>query len=262
MRLTTPLMLLLLASPAAAQSVTGRVVDDATGAPLMLVELRLLDETGAARNRVASDSAGIFRLHATAGRYIVEASLIGYSTVRSDPLELRRDREIALELRLGESAIPLDAIRVVAERRQQYRRIDEYYRRLSSTEENMMGWIRSRDEIEALDHRYVKDYAPMPICVAGECVSRPNARCTAEAYLNAEQTTLTHIDMVLETADLEGVEYYEEMRVPPKYRKFGGGPCAVVLFWTRPDRTIGSPFTLARAALAAALAVGVVLLAR
>ena len=243
-------------------SVTGRVVDDVTDAPLALVELRLLDVAGEVRNRVASDSAGLFRLHAAAGTYVVEATLIGYGTVRSEPLELRRDREIALELRLGESAIPLDAIRVVAERRQQFRRVDEYYRRLGSTEENMMGWIRSRDEIEALDHRYVKDYAPMPICVAGECVSRPNARCTADVYLNAEQTTLTHIDMMLETADLEGVEYYEEMRVPPKYRRYGGGPCAIVLYWTRPDRTIGSPFTLARAALAAALAVGVLLLAR
>ena len=113
-----PLLLaLLLALPAglAAQSVSGRVVEQGTQQPVAGAIVTLLAPDGAAVRSVVADEAGAFTLAAGgAGEYRLQAQRIGYRTMISRPVALAQGEPAAVEVRLSPEAVALDPARVHA----------------------------------------------------------------------------------------------------------------------------------------------------
>ncbi|MSS72614.1 MAG: hypothetical protein EXS64_14135 [Candidatus Latescibacteria bacterium] len=85
----------LMAGPAFAGEVRGRVTDRADGSPLAGVNLRL----AGTRLGAVSDSAGAYRL---------QASMIGYRTATVEDLALRSDTALRQDVALRADAIPLN----------------------------------------------------------------------------------------------------------------------------------------------------------
>jgi hypothetical protein len=259
------LLALLLPRPAAAQAIVGRVLDDATGVPLAAVEVRLLTPDGRLQQRTLSDSTGLFRMRAPLpGRHVLEGSLLGYQPLRSAPLEIARNREVTLELRLSVNAVALDAIRVVAERAYGGGHLADYYRRAEWAQKSGFGKVLTRADIDRLRYPSSSSYAPGVRPVPGspfEYVSEPRVGCRADTYVDNRRATLKDIDAAVTPENLEGVEIYVGMQVPFEFQRMPS-PCAVVLYWTRPEARAGNRLTVPRIVAGLAALTAIFLLAR
>lgn len=102
-------LLCCLPARASAQMLSGRVVDQATGAPVSAGFVRLLDATGKRVAEWLTNDAGLYRVTAAApGRYVVRIERLGYQTFESEPFSL--DSAIVRDFRLPSSAIALPEI--------------------------------------------------------------------------------------------------------------------------------------------------------
>ena len=111
------LALAMLAAPAAAQVVTGRVVEQGTEAPMGSAVVALVDSAERRVQATLADSAGRFTLRAPgAGRYAVRVERVGSATLVSAPQRLAAGDSVDLRLTLAPAA-RLSAIRVTARER-------------------------------------------------------------------------------------------------------------------------------------------------
>jgi len=98
----------------AAQSVAGRVLEDGTLQPVPFASAALVDSADNVVASVVADSLGSFFLRADPGSYRLRAQRIGYATATSEPILLRRDEPVIVELRLSVSGVPLEPLIVRA----------------------------------------------------------------------------------------------------------------------------------------------------
>lgn len=111
------LVLLLLAFPAgaAAQTVVGRVVDEATLEPLSAAFVVLQDRDGQRRAGVLTGPDGRFVLRAPApGTYRLVTEMIGYAGATSEDVELAAGQTVERSIQVPVRAIALDGIQVAA----------------------------------------------------------------------------------------------------------------------------------------------------
>jgi hypothetical protein len=101
--------------PAAAQVVSGRLIDDATGEAVAGAQIALLgDDDRPAAGAISSDD-GSFLLRADDhGWYRLRGQRLGYATTTSAPLDLVENDSLEVEFRLAAEAIPLAPLTVVA----------------------------------------------------------------------------------------------------------------------------------------------------
>ena len=94
-----------------AQTVTGSVRIEGTGAAARGAWVALLDSLGEQRAAILTDTAGRYFLRAPAtGRYHVRAQLIGHADALAGPLQLGPGQTVTQPLLLKERALPLAAI--------------------------------------------------------------------------------------------------------------------------------------------------------
>ena len=110
----------LLASPngkpAAAQTVQGQLLDQATKAPVEGALALLLNAQGEEINGALTNAAGRFLLRAPGpGSYTVRTDRIGYASVTSELFSLEANQIFGLRLETGETPIQLEGIRVEGE---------------------------------------------------------------------------------------------------------------------------------------------------
>lgn len=109
----------VLAAPFAdAQAVRGTVavVDIGEAIPRAIVVLAAVD--GTPHDAVLSDSVGGFQLTAQgAGRYVVRAHAAGFRPATSAPLDLVRGTRLEVRVNLRRTAIMLEGVTVVGQRR-------------------------------------------------------------------------------------------------------------------------------------------------
>jgi hypothetical protein len=255
------LSLLIAASAggASAQSVIGRVFDVATNEALAGSEVRLLSAGGEVQQRALADTAGLFRLQAPLpGKYYLEAELLGFERSRSELLDLPVSRELNVEVRLSRTAIPLDPIRVIAVRNYGTR-LSDFYRRAEWAANSGFGKVYTRADIDRINAPFSRLYAGIIKAVDNsEWVAEPRIGCQAVSYLDGIEARLSEIDMI-PVNQLEGVEIYVGMQIPPEYLR-ARGPCAVVLFWTRPGS--GGLLTIPRIIAGAIIVTGILLFSR
>lgn len=107
---------LLLALPAAGQTVQGRAVDRETQAPVGDAAVVLVDAEGDAVVTGRTGADGSFRLTAPApGEYRLTASRLGYRTMLSVPVPLAAGQVVDVEARIAPAPVLLDTATVRAE---------------------------------------------------------------------------------------------------------------------------------------------------
>ncbi len=97
-----------------AQTIRGRLIDDATDGVIPGANLTLLTEDGDVLDRALSDSLGVFVLDAELGGLHLEAQRIGYRTTRSLLFDMSRLDTLDVEFRIDAEAVLLAPILVTA----------------------------------------------------------------------------------------------------------------------------------------------------
>lgn len=97
-----------LSTPTSAQSLRGRLVDDASGAPVAQARVVVLDIRTRPVQRALTDENGAFSVSLAAmGRYMIRASRVGYQTVSTPPLDVLTTDDVDVEVRIATGAVPL-----------------------------------------------------------------------------------------------------------------------------------------------------------
>ena len=105
-------------SPATAQIVRGRVLEEGVGTPLPGAMIVLVDAEGTQVGRILTDELGRFTLRAPEnGAYTLRADRIGYASMTSPPLDLASGAAAFHDMVVPVQAIALDNITVEGERR-------------------------------------------------------------------------------------------------------------------------------------------------
>lgn len=225
------LFTLLLAAPVASQIVIGRAINDSSDAPIAGVTIALLD--GLERETV-SNAAGEFAIAIGApGSYSLRASRIGYDTALTRSFEISPGEVVELELRLATKAVELEALTVVARRRETQREHDlrELYERAAQYGESRLGstQIYTRVGLAGWDPFSLSDLFEIQL------QWRPaGSGCNPRVFVDGRRLYGPFLQDIgsRSVASLEGIELYA-----------GGGPsqsrfwdpqgCGVVLVWTR-----------------------------
>lgn len=107
------LVLLFLPASAAAQTVSGRVVEEGSGPAVSGAFVELLDSAGERVTAGLSGDGGAFTLRASRpGTYRVRASRIGYRGVLTDPVTVSADEVVSLIVEAPGAAIPIEGVHV------------------------------------------------------------------------------------------------------------------------------------------------------
>lgn len=232
-------------APAAAQTLTGRVLEDGRDAPVSGALVSLLDRDGKNRAQTTADSLGRFTLAPPkAGEYIVEAARLGYETTRSPLLAMKADGTFPLELMMTPLPIGLEGLEVSVESE-----AEQLLRNYGQTPASLGDrWITHDDidemplpvgPLEAIRNRhiagvFVDECASIVMC--GLCVTFQRAVTMAGANPCA-LTVLNgiHISKVdaqaINPYDLEAIVILKPTDAATIYGEAGGG--GAVLMWTK-----------------------------
>jgi hypothetical protein len=238
-----PATVLLVAAPGvAAQVIHGRVLDEATGEPLGVVSVELVDGAGKGRTLTETDSAGVFRLRApVAGSWLLRLSRIGYADVQTGPVEVGPTERVELELRMSATAVPLEPLRVIGRADHVPGRLREFYDRAALSRRMGRGRVFMRSDLAGMS-------VPQPSMLLTHAQTRGSCRPTI--LLDGLQVSSAgELDAVIYMEALEGVELYTgPTQIPQQYANRGW--CAVALFWTRVDEEHARPLSWRRVFLA------------
>lgn len=251
-RTSLVLIVLSVGAPAAAQLVTGKVIEEGTERPVSGAEIELTDTLGVKRAAVIADTAGEFRLTAPLpGVYRLRVAHIAYATLETKPVHAEANVEIELELRLSPTAVALEPLRVVGRSMYNAGWLQEYYDRASATRRSGVGRVFFRDDVEREN---------VPVVSGFLMYLMPRGGCRPTLFVDGlEVQDAQHLNMIMQPDMLEGVELYNNAAFLP-HRYANRGHCAVALFWTRRDIPGAKPFTWKRLFVAGGILSGILLL--
>lgn len=238
---------LLVVDMAAAQTIRGKVLDDATGAPIGDVTINVLEPSGATMASARTNTTGDFLLTLPrAGQILLYVQHIAYQSLLSDTLRLENNEVVQFEIGLAQNVIPLDPIVVVS-------RSTSDAQEFRDRQEHRAGTARfiTREQIDSYRGSRVTDLLrTIPgvriVPVASEAgsanryfVAMTNdaaavGGCNPTIYVDGVevyQDIYTGLDDIISVQDLEGVEVYTWTSAPPALRP--RGQCGVIAFWTR-----------------------------
>lgn len=256
-RPTAPMISLLAAAllassaPAAAQLVSGTVLEEGTDQPVASATIELMDTTGLQRGTTVSDTAGAFRIMVPQpGLYRLRISHIAYSTTSTQTINAALGEQVKLELRMNPTAVTLEPLRVVGRSSFNAGWLQEYYDRAMLTRRSGIGRVFFRDEVERENVAAVSWFLTY---------LQPRAGCRPTIFLDGlEIDDSEHLNSMLQPDALEGVELYNnQVFLPDRYAN--RGYCAIALFWTRRDLEGARPFSWKRLLLAGGIISGILL---
>lgn len=133
------------ATDGAAQSVSGRVLDEARETPVAGAVVRLAEQDGDTRVEVVADSLGRFVLRPPeAGEYVVEAERIGYEPFRSPLLAMEAEGSVRFDLLMRPRPIGLEGFEVEVDAGAE--RADRYLRNLGESPVTLgLRWFDKSD---------------------------------------------------------------------------------------------------------------------
>ncbi len=232
-----------------AQSVVhGIVIEDGSRRPIGVVDIRLTGPEGTSPLRAISDDEGRFRVEvADSGLYTLAVSRVGYAPLTADSIRVHEDDDLELEIRLDPTAVPLDAVTVVAQRRAEPMRIVRFRERATFNQRAGIGRIYMREDLDRL--------APNS---AQEVLDRVAwTQCRPHVLLDG----LPFEGSMINGDVIEGIEIYRGItQIPIEY--YRSGMCGLAMVWSRSDPPGMRPFSWRRAAVAGVLVALVALLAR
>ncbi len=237
--------LLVSGSEATSQSIHGRVLVLGDTVGVSAADLTLADSTGVLLARVQTNTVGEFRLPAPgAGRFQVSASRIGFSAVSAGVL-VREMEVVEVELRMAESAIPLEPIVVVGRREIKQGTLDEFYDRMSRMKQRGAGHFLTLEQIEN------KTQLSLPLLLqtipgvwywgrgSVNMLNTGGTRgifCTPEFFLDGRPMLMGFREIAV--LDLEGVEVYRGFS--ESVHGYFPDRCGQIFLWRKSDW--GNPF--------------------
>lgn len=229
------------AGPAAAQVVSGQVLEQESGVAVAgaTVSLRQAGSPGGAS--VLTDSAGRFTLRRAprSGAYVFRVTHPSYAAFE-DRLRLQSDESVTLRVQLGREAIPLEPLVVTA---RSQRRLQGYYDRLNHGTGS--GRFLTREQLDNIPANRVTDYLRRVPAITLErveggsliTIDNPLGRCTPLIYIDGvpvEQQGGDLVDDFLTPTMLEGIEFYAgTVGMPLEFASAQQTGCGVVAFWTQ-----------------------------
>ena len=224
------LLCLCSATPGAAQSVSGRLLDDATDVAIAGAVVMLLDLDGQVLSRALTPEDGAFELAVPApGQYRVRAQRIGYVMATSPPLDLVQSRSLVVEFRLSAAAVPLAPITVVGRERARDPRLEfmDYYERKATYGKEGMGFAHFLDG-EELERRPAFRVFDLLRDLPGIHVGRG---CVSFFLDGAPLVVMGGIDDMIIPSAVVAIEVYWGRVMPVEYLTLRSG-CPVVAVWT------------------------------
>jgi len=223
------------ASEAAAQAISGRVLDPATRDGVAAVRIVVLDTASQQRATTDTDSAGNFRIAIERGKYRIEASRIGYRSVTTQEIEVARREHVEVEIRLSAMALNVQPLVVTARREMPSARLEGYYRRLERQGAFGFGRFVTRAQIDSFPASFVSQHlARAGLRVVGDAgTARVYSRgCEMAIFLDGMAIGRGLINDVVSPQDLEGIEIYRsDVETPVEFLNRSG--CGAIVMWTR-----------------------------
>ena len=247
---------LVCASSASAQGIIGKVLSEQGGEAVTAADVQLIDSKGAVRARSVADTAGFFRLIAPLpGKYTVRVASIGFATTNTTALQLDKGLELNIEVRLSTQAVPVEPLRIVAERKYRIGRLAEYYDRADWTKKTGFGKVLMRDDLDRMQGlRTASILRTFPA----------HAFCQPTILLDGLEIHAEEMDMLdsmIQPDQIERIEFYRSgVEIPIEYQRKAG--CGLVMIWSRRDVPNGRPFTWKRMLFTAGLVGGIILISR
>lgn len=239
--------------------VTGRVLDDASGAPIPTAVVDMLNVEGDSLASSVTASDGVFRFEISGGGVLqLRGRRIGYRSAVVGPVTVARGDTLSLDFRLGVDAVVLEALTVTASARPWYEHLMPpglwtFYRRKEHHERLGMGRFLTPKEMLPWDG------APVALMVASvPGISAVPGRqgqghrlvgrggCEPLIYIDGIEVKALgfSVDDLVTVNMLDGLEVYRgAAELPGELRgTHARGNCGAVVFWTkrtRLDRTPG-----------------------
>jgi hypothetical protein len=249
-RLLTPSMLALAlccpAAKAAAQGITGQVLDANTMMPVPTAEVSLLDAERQPLHSVVADSAGAFTLRVPrTGRYHLRAERIGYEAVTSSPMDLSVKDTAAVVLRMSVHVVVLAPLTVSSGRPLHNRALDDFYERRKFAATGRSAFFAPED-IERFPLTTVTallESAPgvrVRVSYDGglpQVQMRRNDRLCVpmimvDGSIMAPDFRDDDLNSRVQSQSLRAVEIYEGLAVPAELYLRPWAGCGVIVIWT------------------------------
>jgi hypothetical protein len=233
--------LLLFAAPAlSAQSVRGKLLDQATERPIAGATVSLVTEPNATPVTSAkTGSDGGFALTAPSpGVYRLLAELPGYRTSVTPAMDLPAGLTVNFTWRILANAYRLTPVVVMETNKRPSGQQNDFYQRIK--QRSAFGRLITRDQIERQHPFRVTDLLRtipglqvMPAAFGD--VVRTTEGCTPLVYLDGIRFPLMgeSIDAIVNPNDLEAVEVYPHATEVPVELSGPGSACGVIALWTR-----------------------------
>ena len=250
-------VLALLATPLAAQSVRGKVLDAATGEGIAAVAVQALSAEGRDVGHTRTAADGSFQLQLRAPATVrIQAQRAGYRATLTDGLPVAMREAVEVEVRLSATAVAIEPLRVTARVEPPKRRnleLNGFYER----ERLGIGKYVRREEIEL---RPSQNLAQVLSRVQGAAIhyqgsrqyiyftrnGRPRLRqsfrgppqnaCLPRLYVDGARVTYdanNDINGVVNPGQVEAIEVFRgPAEIPVQYND-SNSACGVILIWTR-----------------------------
>jgi hypothetical protein len=225
--------------------VTGVVLDLPTGAVLPAASIALYrsDDDRASRESLTDDDGRFHLEPVPPGSYRIEVSALGYRTVR-ESLEIRAHGPLDVQIEIVPEALELEPVVVTVTSSRWLGRTGFFDRRTRAvgTFFTRMEILRNATTSLLSDvFRMVPGARVVPPAEFGQ-TARVEFRGGCEPALFVDGNPMisgTSVDDVLQAHDVEGMEVYRGITVPPQFS--GRGSCGAIVVWTRePGRGDGS----------------------
>lgn len=257
-RRAVPLALVLLATPLAAQTVRGRVIDAATGEGVAQAQVQAVTVSGdndAGRARTGPDGAFTLPLRA-AGTVRIRAARAGYQTTVTGELPVGVRETVEVTVRVSSAALAMDPLTVTARVEPPKRRnleLNGFYQREGSG----LGEYLRREDFE---NRANQNLAQVISRVPGTAIQylgskqyiyfprngRPSLRqtfrgppanaCLPRLFVDGTRVTYdanNDINSVVNPGQVEAIEVFRgPSEIPVQYND-NNSMCGVILIWTR-----------------------------
>jgi hypothetical protein len=249
-------LLLLVATPALAQSIGGTVTSASSRQPVGSADVVVLDQARSVVLRAPSAGDGSFSFAIRPGRYYIRVSLIGYKTFETPVLNVI-DAPVHVDVVLEDSVIPISGVTAAAAARSRRLETIGLYERMKEAR----GAYILREDIEkrhaerisqlvtgraGLRVQQVARGASSGI-TRGDLVMRGgmltgmrSSYCFPRIYLDGvlarpsstSAPTLT-LDEIAKPEEIEAIEIYRSSSQVPSQFSGADSSCGVVLIWSR-----------------------------
>jgi hypothetical protein len=229
-----------LASPLAAQTIKGTLLEDGTDIPVSLGIVVLLDEELDSINATMTSDDGEFRLSSEEpGNFFLMASGLGYRHTTVGLFELGEGGEITIEFRLAREPLTLEGLLVEGARHAEESSLarNGFYARLRTG----FGEFVTPVDLEKTSARLTEDlflqFQGMIVDPSGSVRMRDDRgrACRPAIYLDGVFIRERPLEQIASVEELEAVEIYRRRSETPL--EYVGAArrvnCGVIVFWTK-----------------------------